>query len=167
MKKLLVIILVGAAVVYGVGRFTLSEQSAEEFLVAMDVALLAGDSQEVCDRLHEDAEYSVTTQAGGPVPEEGGREEFCDYLGKAAAMLTMMKGRADITVSRDGFTVQRDWKHPWTAHYTFNENTSIRNTSDGATLNVDSEQSMTLVMTLTGLKLRKAVSTVISAARGS
>ncbi len=159
MKKLIVLVLIAVIAVYAVGRVKLAERSAANLLNEMDQLMLDGQGEELCNLLHEDVEVSATASMGGETQTvEGGREEFCDHLKTASAGLRVLKGQMQVAISRSDFTVERDWMHPWTAHYTYTEDTSIRIPKANVSMESQSDSTLTLVMTLKGVKILKVTS---------
>jgi hypothetical protein len=63
-----------------------------------------------------------------------------------------------IKVERTNLKTERNWLHPWTATYTYDENTSINIPASGQSMSNQSKGSTTLVMTLKGVKVLKASS---------
>jgi hypothetical protein len=159
MKKLIGLIVVVAAAIYGVGYFMLSEDSAKKTLDEMDAMLIDGKGEELCDYLHDDVQIAVTSDMGGQTSSiNGGKKEFCDYLKQAGGAMAVMKGQMDIKVERTNFKTERDWLHPWTATYTYDESTSISIPASGQSMSNQSKGTTTLVMTLKGVKVLNASS---------
>jgi hypothetical protein len=159
MKKLIVLIVLVAAGIYGVGYFKLSEDSARKTLDEMDAMLIDGKGEELCDYLHDDVQIAVTSDMGGQTSSiNGGKKEFCDYLKQAGGAMAVMKGQMEIKVDRTNFKTERNWLHPWTATYTYDEHTSITIPANGQSMSNQSKGTTTLVMTLKGVKVLKASS---------
>ena len=157
MKKVIVFALLAVAGAYLVGRTKLSERAAGDLLGDLDVKMFDGETEGLCDPLHDDLEVSITASMGGEETHiDGGREEFCEFLTTGAqGMPLLLAARAKIEVRRTDFEVQRSWAHPWTAHYTYIEESSIRIPGAGVSLDFESEAAATLVMTFGGVKLLK------------
>jgi hypothetical protein len=86
---------------------------------------------------------------------KGDRAEFCDSLNKVLPRLAQSLKSANTT--RDNFTVTRDATHWWTADISYTEHEEM--TFDtGMHLKQVSENHLTLVKTLKGLRVKRLVS---------
>jgi hypothetical protein len=156
MKKLLALALLVAGVIFLTGRIALSEHAAGKLLGEIDGSVMDGDAETACARLHEDLEVSITANvAGEQTNVEGGRDEYCDFIEQGAAAMRLMRGQMNLSTRRSDFTMERSWSSPWTAHYTYYEESSMSIPSANVSMNFESEGAATLVLTLGGLKLRK------------
>jgi hypothetical protein len=167
MKKLLTLIIIVAAAVYGLGYAKLSEGSAAKLLADMDHLTVTGKGEEVCDLAHDELEMTMNDETGDESAEHisGGREEFCDVVKAASQPLAAMN--VNLNSNRDDFTVTRDWKHPWTADYSFHESTTLNIPQVGGRVSTEADVKMQLVFTFKGVKIRKyhAVTTAKEATR--
>jgi hypothetical protein len=159
MKKLIVLILLVVVGVYAASFIMLSESNAKKTLDEMDALLIEGKGEELCAYLHDDVQVSATSNMGGQTSSiNGGKDVFCDYMKQAGGAMAMMKGQMEIKVERSNFKTERNWLKPWTASYTYDENTSISIPSAGANMSNESKGGLTLIMTFGGVKVLKATS---------
>jgi hypothetical protein len=156
MKKALTLALFAVGVIFLAGRIALSEHAAGKLLGEIDGDVMNGNAEAACARLHDDLEVSITAQfAGEQTNVEGGRDEYCEFIEQGAAGMKLMRGQMNLSVKRSDFTMERSWSSPWTAHYTYYEESSMSIPSANVSMNFESEGAATLVLTLGGLKLRK------------
>src|SRR5215470_2993022 len=114
MKKIVILLLIVVAAIYGTGAFNLSESGANRFLNELEDLSLSGKGQEYCALLHEDLKVSIKDYSADPPADfDGGRAEFCHYVSEAAKGMSLLGVGTHVT--RDDFTVTRSWLHPWTA----------------------------------------------------
>ena len=125
------------------------------YLDEMDALSLQGQAPDYCDRLHEDLTVSVAdaTSARGAIRIEGGKKEWCDYIAYATKGMSLLG--LESQVRRDGLTVSRSWRHPWTAQVSYVERRTSTMTRVNATLRTESADRWTLVQTLSGIKVLK------------
>lgn len=130
----------------------LTQARAISFLDELEALSLQGKSDDYCARLHADLRVSVHDHSADPPADfTGGRAEFCDYVSYAAKGMGLLG--ISTRVTRDDFTVMRDWRHPWTARVSYHEDRVTMMTKVNATVHTRSEDSLTLVQTLDGIKL--------------
>lgn len=160
MKKLVALLLLLAlAAVYACGSFYLSPSGATRFLDELEGLSLQGKSAEYCDRLHADLRVSIRDHSADPPADfDGGRAEFCAFVAKAARGVGLLGISSRVT--RNDFTVTRNWLHPWTAHVRYHENRITTMSKVHATLHTRSDDALTLVQTLDGVKLKSLESRV-------
>ena len=152
MKPLILLVIVALAAVYSYGALTLSENSANRFLDDLETLSLQGKSAEYCDRLHADLRVSVRDHSATPPADfDGGRDEFCAYVSQAAKGVGLLGISSSVT--RNDFEVTHSWLHPWTARVRYHEDRVTTMTKVNATLHTRSEDALTLVQTLDGVKL--------------
>jgi hypothetical protein len=162
MKTLIALLAVALAATYLYGVSTLSESGANRFLDELESLSLQGKSAQYCDRLHDDLRVSIRDHSAVPPADfDGGRAEFCAYVSQAAKGVDLLGISSRVT--RNDFTVTRDWLNPWTAHVSYNEDRVTTMTKVNATLHTRSEDSLTLVQTLGGVKLLQLESSVARA----
>ena len=154
MKKLLVLVALAAALAaYGVPFFSLTEGGARRFLDELETLSMEGKSAEYCERLHPDLAVSINDRsADPPAVFDGNKQDFCDYVSMAAKGMHLLGVSMD--VKRNEFKVTRSWLHPWTARVTYKEDRTTTMSKLNASLHTQSEDELTLVQTLHGVKLR-------------
>jgi hypothetical protein len=152
-KKILWLLFVGVAFVYGIGAAKLSESSASAFIDELETLSLRGESGPYCARLHEKLTVSINDRTAPDHPRQikGGKAQFCEYVSEAAKGMSII--RPETRLTREDFTVTRSWLHPWTAHVTYHEIRTTTMTLANITLNTVGDDKWTLVYTLGGLKV--------------
>ncbi len=152
MKKIVALLLLAVAAIYGVAAFNLSESGANRFLDQLEHLTIAGKGEEYCALLHEDLEVSIEDRsANPPAIFDGNRDEFCGYV-RDATKRTDLLGLG-FQVTRDDFTVTRSWLHPWTAQVSYREDRITTMSRVNVTLHTRGEDQLTLVQTLGGVRL--------------
>lgn len=154
MKKILVLLLLAIVAVYVTGRVTLGAHGAMSFVVAMENLTNEGKSDQVCAMFHDDLEVSIsdhTTRA--PREVEGGKEELCELTRESVAALRSVPMR--MSVEWNDFEVTRSWLHPWTSEVSYTEDRSMTIRGANLRINTTSDNTITLVQTFSGVKLRK------------
>ena len=153
MKKLVLLIVLVVGGVYLVGWINLSMNGSARFLATMDQLLIEGRGEELCARLHDDLRVSIhdhTTPA--PIAIEGGKKEYCDYLETASKGMRVLG--VSMQATRNDFTVEREWTHPWTARVRYYEERTTTMSLANVTIRSESDDKLTLVYTFGGVKLR-------------
>jgi hypothetical protein len=154
MKKLFVILIIALLATYAAGAIALSERGANAFLNDLEHLSLSGQGNAYCARLHEDLEVSVNDRTGQPPAEfAGGKKEFCAYVSNAAKGMDLLGVSTQLT--RNDFTVTRNWLHPWTAEVSYDEVRTTVMSKVNVTLNSVSEDQLTLVLTFGGIKVKR------------
>lgn len=151
MKKLfLFLVLVVAYLVHAKTSF--SEPRVTKWLLDHEAKAMSGDMA-ACDNYTDDVEVTLMAQGRkGRWEVEGGKNELCGYLKQAAAALTVMQASTqseftDFEIVRSSF--------PWiTAQVKYREITHIR-IHGMRPFTVTNEDSLILVRTLKGLKIKK------------
>jgi len=158
LKKIFGLLLIIAVGVCGTGALKLSESGANGFLNELETLSLQGKSDEYCARLHDDLSVSISDHTSPRMPRDfaGGKAEFCDYVSMAAKGMALI--RPQMQVTRDDFTVNRSWLHPWTAQVSYHENRTTHMTLANVTLKTVSDDKWVLVNTLDGVKVLGLVS---------
>jgi hypothetical protein len=153
MKTLLGLIAFAAAAIWGWPAIALSENASIEYLDELESLSLQGHAERYCERMHEDlsVEVSDATSAHGAIRIEGGKKEWCDYIEFATRGMSLLGMESRIT--RDDFTVSRDWLHPWTARIAYKERRTSEMRLVNATLRTESADQWTLVQTFSGVKV--------------
>ena len=153
MKKIFVPGVFALIGVFVTGRISLGEAGAMRYLQEMESLMNQGDADAVCAMFHDDLEISISDASlpGGSL--EGGKDELCSQTRKVAAALTLVPHTMDVRI--EDVAVERDWLHPWTSTVHFTEDRSFTIRGSGVTLRTISEETIELVQTFSGVKLRK------------
>jgi hypothetical protein len=152
MKKIVVVILLSLLTIYGYGRVKLSESASNRFLNELEQLSMTGKGEEYCARLHEDLKVSIRDHSADPPADfDGNREDFCGYVTYAMKGIEILGVSTNVT--RENFTVAREWLHPWTAHVSYHEARITTMSKAGTTLHTVSDDRLTLVQTFDGVKL--------------
>jgi hypothetical protein len=153
MKTMIAVLILAALGVYGTAAVSLSESGANRFLNQLEDLSIQGKSAEYCARLHADLAVSIKDHTANPPADfAGGKQEFCEYVSMAAKGMSILG--VSTQVQRDAFTVERSWLHPWTAQVRYRERRTTTMSRVNVTLDTASEDRMTLVQTIRGVKLR-------------
>jgi hypothetical protein len=153
MKKIIGLLVVASAGAYAWGALSLSGRGATRFLDELEALSLRGRSDEYCARLHADLRVSIRDHSATPPADfDGGRDEFCAYVSHAAKGIDLLGLSTHVT--REDFTVTRDWLHPWTAQVRYHEDRVTTMSKVNATLHTRSDDTLTLVQSLGGIRLR-------------
>jgi hypothetical protein len=153
MKKVVTLLLVVVAGIYGIAAINLSESGANRFLNELEHHSLSGQGEEYCAKLHEDLTVSISDHSTEPAADfEGGRDEFCSFVSEAAKGMELIQAGTHVT--RDDFTVTRSWLHPWTAQVSYNEDRITTFSLANQSLHTQGEDKLTLVQTLRGVRLK-------------
>jgi len=162
MKKVIVLLVLGAAGIWGIGGLRLGESGAMRFLAEMDSQMTEGNGEKVCGMFHEDLQVEISDHSGETTAEiTGGKKEFCELTVAAAASLNVLPHTMNVEFT--DVEAKRDWLHPWTSEVSYLENRSLSITGANVTVRTVSEDRITLVHTLSGVKLRKIRSEVYKA----
>jgi hypothetical protein len=152
MKKIFALVAIVLAAAYAYGIATLSDARASRFLDELESLSIQGKSAEYCDRLHADLRVSIRDHSASPHADfDGGRAEFCAYVSKAAKGMDLLGVSTQVT--RNDFTVTRSFLHPWTARVSYHEDRTTTMSKIHATAHTRSDDSLTLVQTLGGIRL--------------
>ena len=153
MKTVLGMIALSAATIWGWPAISLSEKASIAYLDELESLSLQGHAEQYCARMHEDLSVAVSdaTSAHGAIRIEGGRKEWCDYIEFATRGMSLLGMESRVT--RDDFTVARDWLRPWTARITYTERRTSEMRRVNATLRTQSADEWTLVQTFSGVKV--------------
>jgi hypothetical protein len=152
MKKIVVVILLAMLAIYGYGWVTLSEVGSNRFLNELENLSMTGKGEEYCARLHEDLKVSIRDHSAEPPADfDGNREDFCGYVTYAMKGIEILGVSTNVT--REDFTVKRDWLHPWTVQVSYHEDRTTTMSKAGTTIHTVSDDRLTLVQTFDGVKL--------------
>ncbi len=162
MKKIVFLVILAAASVYGIGRAQLGESGAMRFVTTMESLINEGKTEEVCAMFHEDLEVEISDESGeSPHNISGGKKELCDLTTATVAGLRMVPH--SMNVEYTDVNAKHDWLHPWTGEISYLENRSFSILGANITLRTVSNDAITLVHTFSGVKLRKLKSEVYKA----
>jgi hypothetical protein len=154
MKKVIVFALLAVIGVYLTGRVSLGESGAMRFVMEMDSLMNEGKADEVCAMFHDDLEFSIvdhTSTDGGSATVEGGKQDFCNTT--RAQVAALQKVPHTMSVDFNDVTVKRSWLHPWTSEISYTEDRTFTIRGANVRLNTTSDDTITLVQTLSGVKL--------------
>lgn len=150
MKKF-VLLALACVLYYAYARNSFSETRVTSWLMDHSVRAMSGDTN-ACHDYTDDLEVTLTAQGQrGRWEVEGGKDEMCGYLRQAAAGFTVLQASTntqfeDVRVERGGF--------PWTkAKVSYTQRTSVRAGSI-PTMTIESEDTVELVRTMAGTKIR-------------
>ena len=162
MKKLVLLLVLAAVGIYGVGRIKLGESGAMRFLAEMDSLMTNGEGEEVCKMFHEDLEVEILDHSGESLEKvRGGKQEFCEVTIAAAASLNVLPHSMSVNFTE--VHAKQEWLHPWTSEIRYLENRSLSIDGTNVTLRTVSNDEITLVHTFSGVKLLKLKSEVYKA----
>lgn len=150
MKKIFwLVAALGAFYVHG--RIMFSEQKVMPWLVEHSAKSIS-DANAACDDLTKDARIALISDSEDENASfEGGREESCEYMKQGAAALRLIRGSTnshfdEVRIVRSGF--------PWvSAEVSFHETSSI-GVRGMPTLTMESENTVVVVRTMSGLKIK-------------
>ncbi len=149
--KLLIWPLLLVAAWIGHGRLMFTESRVMPLVTQNTMQVFSGDNK-ACDFYTDDVQVDLESdQRAGRWEVEGGKDELCGYLRKAAAAFVLLDAQvhteySDVKLERKGF--------PWTEatlHYT--EHVTVQ-TDKLPTMTFTSDDELILVRTLTGVKVR-------------
>ena len=153
MKKMLVLATLLLIGVFVTGRVTLGEAGAMRYITTMENHMSRGDADAVCGMFHEELEVDIRDRSGGVNQDtSGGKKELCELTRTVARMLAKVPHTTNVDF--DVKSVKRDWMHPWTSEVHYVEERSLTIGGE-VSLKTVSEDTITLVQTLSGVKLRK------------
>ena len=150
MKLLLWPLLLVAAWI-GHGRLMFTESRVMPLVTQNTMQVFSGDNK-ACDFYTDDVQVDLESdQRAGRWEVEGGKDELCGYLRKAAAAFVLLGAQvhteySDVKLERKGF--------PWTeATLRYTEHVTVQ-ADKLPTMNFTSDDELILVRTLTGVKVR-------------
>lgn len=154
MKKLVILALLAIAVAFVSGRMKLGESGAVDFLVRMENLMNQGKADEVCDMFHDDLEVNISDYTlRSPKEISGGKDELCDLTHDTVDSLGKVPHR--MNVQWNDIEVTRSWAHPWTSEISYTEERTMSLSGANIRIHTTSEDTITLVQTLGGVKLRR------------
>jgi hypothetical protein len=162
MKRIIVLLVTGLIAVYGIGRFNLGESGAMRFIAKMESLMGEGYGAEVCDMFHDDLEVEVIDHSGDETREViGGKSDFCALARETAAGLRMLPH--SMSVNYTDVTATQSLTSPWTSAVSYDEHRTLTIQGANISLRTVSNDEITLVQTLKGVKLRKVKSEIFKA----
>jgi len=153
MKRILVLAALALIGVFVTGRITLGEAGAMRFVMQMETLMREGKADEVCAMFHDDLEVNIVDHSSEDGSLEGGKEDLCEHTRMAAAALQLLPHTMDVNF--ENVNVEREWLHPWTSTMFYLEDRELTIRGANVSLRTVSEDTLTLVQTLSGVKLRK------------
>jgi hypothetical protein len=162
MKRIIILLVLTVGSIYGLGRFNLGESGARRFLSTMESLTNAGDFASICEMLHDDLEMNITDNAGDVRREiDGGKRELCAVV---KASITGLKDLPhSMQVEYTDLRASQPLTKPWTSELSYAEHRTLSIPGVNVTLRTVSKDEITLVQTLTGVKLLKLKSQVFKA----
>jgi hypothetical protein len=162
MKRIIVLLTITLIGVYAIGRYNLGESGAMRFMAEMESNMGAGNGADVCDMFHDELEVEVIDHSGDEVREmSGGKEEFCALTRETAAGLRMLPHAMHVNYT--DVTATLSLTSPWTSEVSYDEHRTLTIQGANVSLRTVSNDEITLVQTLKGVKLRKVKSEVFKA----
>jgi hypothetical protein len=159
MKKVIGLIVIAGAAVFGLGRFNLGEAGAMRFLSKMELLMDQGEAGKVCAMFDEDLEMEIADRSGEALRRvHGGKSEMCDLTRATIAGLQSVPH--DMQVEYTGVNSLRNLTSPWSSELSYAEHRTFTIPGANITLRTVSNDRITLVLTLSGVKLRKLKSEV-------
>ena len=158
MKKILLLAALALAGVFITGRITLGEAGAMRFVMQMETLMREGKADEVCAMFHDDLEVNIVDHSTEDGTLEGGKEDLCEHTRMAVAALQLVPHTMDVDF--ENVDVEREWLHPWTSTVFYLEVRQLTVRGANVSLRTVSEDTLTLVQTLSGVKLRKLAADV-------
>jgi hypothetical protein len=154
MKKIVGLLIIAVIAVYGIGRFNLGERGAIRFLSQMESLMNEGDASTICAMFHEDLEVEIADHSGEALHQvNGGKKEMCELTRATIAGLQMLPH--DMQVEYTDVNATRKLSSPWTSELSYAEHRTFIVPGANITLRTVSNDQITLVQTLSGVKLRK------------
>jgi hypothetical protein len=154
MKRILMLAVLAVIVVYAVGRVRLGESGALTFVMSMESLMNGGKTEEVCAMFHDDLEVDITDHTAGESKNlTADKQDFCEQTRETAAGLRLLPHQ--MNVSFEDVSVKRDWLHPWTSEVSYTEDRTLSIPSIQQNFHTISEDTIVLVHTFSGVKLRK------------
>lgn len=152
MKTCIALLVTALLAAYAYGSLTLSAAGANRFLDELEALSLQGKGAEYCERLHADLRVSIRDHSADPPADfDGDRDDFCGFVSSAARGMSLLGISTHVT--RNDFTITRSWRHPWTAQVHYHEDRTTIMSKVDATLHTRSDDSLTLVQTVGGIRL--------------
>ncbi len=153
MKKIFVLALLALGAIFVTGRVSLGESGAQRFIGQMETLMGEGKADEVCEMFHDDIEVVLNDESVAENSFTGGKDELCERTRKVAAAMQLLPHTMNVTF--EDLVVEREWLHPWTSTVSYLEDRSLTIDAANVTLHTLSEDTITLVQTLSGVKLLK------------
>jgi hypothetical protein len=153
MFKFIMTLVVVSAAYYAYSAHSFSEGSVRSWLADHELREIQGKDS-VCDDYADEVEITLTGGTQGAREINGGKDEICAYVKKAAAAYTLLQAQVhtsfdDMQIERGGF--------PWrTAVVKFHEEAQIN--SSRVSFAVSSDNEVTLKRTFGGMRILKVKS---------
>jgi hypothetical protein len=162
MKRIIILLVLTVGSIYGLGRFNLGESGARRFLSDMESLTNAGDFAGICEMLHEDLEMNITDSSGdAPREVNGGKRELCAVVRASITGLRTLPHSMEVEYT--DLRASHQVIKPWTSELSYVEHRTLSIPGLNITLRTVSNDEITLVQTLAGVKLLKLRSQVFKA----
>lgn len=162
MKRILALLILVLAAVYGLGRYNLGESGGMRFMSKMESLMNEGDASAVCEMFHEDLEVDIADHASEtPQDVSGGKAELCALTRATIAGLQQLPH--SIQVEYSDVTAKHALSSPWTGELTYSEHRTLSIPGANVILLTVSNDHITLVQTVSGVKLLKVKSELYKA----
>ncbi len=157
MKKVVVLLTLGLLAVYGIGRFNLGESGGMRFMAKMESLMNEGDASGVCEMFHEDLKVEIADHASDtPRQVNGGKDDFCALTRATIAGLQSVPH--SIRVNYSDVAAKHTLSNPWTSELSYSEHRTLSIPGANINLLTISNDHITLVQTVSGVKLLKVKS---------
>ena len=156
MKKIVSLLVIALITVFAIGRFNLGESGAMKFMAKMEALMNDGKADEICEMFADDLEIDIIDHSGDVTHRlNGGKKEMCDVTRQAIAGFELFPHSMEVNYSQ--VTASQSLLSPWRSNVTYAEHRRL--TVPGAmTLRTVSNDQITLIQTLSGVKLRSVKS---------
>jgi hypothetical protein len=129
------------------------------FLSQMESLMNEGDASTVCAMFDENLEVEIADHSGEALHQvSGGKKELCELTRATIAALRMVPH--EMQVEYTAVNATRKVSSPWTGELSYAEHRTFTVPGANITLRTISNDQITLVQTLSGVKLRKLKSEV-------
>lgn len=154
MAKLFWIAIFVLAGIYGVGYASLNEGAATDFLNDMEIMTTKGDAQGLCDLFADDMQVAILDHTSGKDQTvKGGKDVACQQIAATAPAMAMLQATSE--VQREKLKVERSLLKPWTAEISYTEKRHTNLQRAGVQIDTESDDKLTLIRTLRGVKITR------------
>lgn len=154
MKRIFACGLLAAAALAVLISLSPDEAAAARLLHRMESHLRAGDVNAVCDLFHADLHFRIEDHTGGAVRvSEGDKARLCALTRENVNALAAVPHEMEVAFT--DVAAHGSWHQPWTREVRYVERRKLVLRGADITLHTRSEDSMVLVRTLAGLRIRQ------------